>query len=132
MNDIEAKAVVEAMCLSYSSAVNASDAEAYSKQFADDAIWMPPGRQICNGPDEIRAAEGAGYEERQLSMNFTVGDTLVISHQWIYAIVHIMGTATRKADGNETSFKCTVTWLLNKQSETAWKIKRYMWNNQPG
>ena len=132
MNDIEARAVVEAMCSSYSSAVNASDAETYSKLFADDAIWMPPGGQICNGPDEIRAAEGADYEETQLSVNFTAGDTLLISDHWIYGIAHVIGTATSKADGNETSFKLTVTWLLNKQSETEWKIKRQMWNHKLG
>jgi uncharacterized protein (TIGR02246 family) len=131
MNDNEAKSVVEAMCGKYSGAVNASDADAYSKLFTDDAIWMPPGGLIRKGPDEIRAAEGADYEETELSVGFTAGDALEIADGWIYGIAHVIGTATRNADGNERSFKFTVTWLLNEQAETEWKIKRQMWNHKP-
>jgi ketosteroid isomerase-like protein len=49
------------MCARYSAAVNAGDADAYSKLFANDAIWMPPGALSRQGPAEIRAAEGADY-----------------------------------------------------------------------
>jgi ketosteroid isomerase-like protein len=37
--------VLKAMCQSYSSAVNASDAATYAKLFTQDAIRMPPGAQ---------------------------------------------------------------------------------------
>ena len=119
------------MCSKYSAAVNASDANTYSELFENDAIWMPPGAPIRIGALEIEKAEGADYEKERLSVKFTAGDSLVITENWIYAIAHVDGTGTALDSGQVRSFKFTVTWLLHRQSDGSWKIKRQMWNHMP-
>ncbi len=44
-----AQEVVESLCQAYATAVNASDSDAYSKLFAQDAIRMPPGDRWSMG-----------------------------------------------------------------------------------
>ena len=43
--------ILEAMCQSYSSAVNASDSVTYAQLFTQDAIRMPPGANPEYGPE---------------------------------------------------------------------------------
>ena len=123
--------VVKEMCSRYSAAVNASDADAYSKLFEDDAVWMPPGAPTRIGALEIRKAEGADYENERLSVKFVPGDSLSITENWIYGIAHVDGTGTTLSSGEVRSFKFTVTWLLHRQADGSWKIKRQMWNHKP-
>ena len=123
--------VVNEMCSKYSAAVNASDADTYSRLFENDAIWMPPGAPTRIGASDIKRAEGADYEKERLSVKFTPGDSLVINENWIYGIAHVYGTGTTLETGQVRSFQFTVTWLLHRQSDGAWKIKRQMWNHKP-
>ena len=123
--------VVEEMCRKYSAAVNASDADTYSKLFEDDAIWMPPGAPTRTGPLEIKSAEGADYAKERLAVQFVPGESLSITEDWIYGIAHVTGRATPLDGGAVRSFKFTVTWLLHRAPKGDWKIKRQMWNHKP-
>ncbi|MDX1456237.1 MAG: hypothetical protein R3276_01535 [Marinobacter sp.] len=58
----EADDVLQSMCHSYSSAVNASDSLTYSRLFTEDAIRMPPGGYPEYGPEQIRKGEQADYD----------------------------------------------------------------------
>ena len=126
-----AEEVVESLCQAYASAVNASDSEAYSKLFAQDAVRMPPGRPLEYGPEQIRAGEQADYEVARLEVTSTPGDALQAADDWIYAIAHIEGSAKAHADGAKSTFRATKTWLLQRQDSGEWLIARQMWNLKP-
>ena len=126
-----AEEVVETLCRSYASAVNAGDSSAYSKLFAADAIRMPPGRDLEYGREQIRAGEQADYDVVKLEVRSTPGDVVQLSEEWIYAIAHIEGIAAAHADGAESSLRATKTWLLQRREGGDWLIARQMWNLKP-
>ena len=120
--------VVKSMCNSYASAVNAGDADAYSRLFTTDAIRMPPRTPPEHGRDEIRVGEQATYDVMRLEIRSTPTDALQIGDDWIYAIAGVAGIGTAKADGSKSAFELTKTWLLQKQESGEWFIARQMWN----
>ncbi len=120
--------VVESMCQSYASAVNANDSLAYSKLFAADAIRIPPGSEPEYGPDQIRQGEQADYDVAKWSIRSTPIDALQITEQWIYGIAHVDVSTMAYADGTKSSFQATKTWLLQRQPSGEWLIVRQMWN----
>ena len=126
-----AEEIVQSLCRAYASAVNDSDSEAYASLFARDAIRMPPGRPLEYGPEQIRAGEQADYDAARLQVTSTPGDVLRIADEWIYAIAHIVGSATAHADGARSTFRATKTWLLRRQDSGEWLIARQMWNLKP-
>lgn len=123
--------VVKALCQAYASAVNASDSAAYSRLFAQDAIRMPPGRELEYGREQVRAGEQADYDRFKLEVRSTPGDVQQLSDDAIYAIAHIEGTGTGHRDGAESSFRATKTWLLRREENGEWLIARQMWNLKP-
>jgi ketosteroid isomerase-like protein len=126
-----AEDVVKGMCSAYSSAVNASDSAAYTKLFTEDAIRMPPGAIPEYGQEEIRRGEQADYDEARWTVSFAPRDALLITEGWIYAIADVDGSVVAHADGESSSFRLTVTWLLSRQPSGEWLIKRQMWNRKP-
>ena len=120
--------VVRSMCERYASAVNASDSVAYSKLFTQDAIRIPPGSEPEYGPDQIREGEQADYDVAKWSIRSTPIDALQIAEDWIYGIAHLDVATTAYADGAQSSFQATKTWLLQRQTSGEWLIARQMWN----
>lgn len=59
----EADDVLQSMCHSYSSAVNASDSLTYSRLFTEDAIRMPP-----EGATRNTARSRSARASRQITM----------------------------------------------------------------
>jgi ketosteroid isomerase-like protein len=127
----EADLVLENVCQSYAQTVNTGDVIAYSKLFASDTIWMQPGTPIRYGRDEIVTDFGGGLESYSVDIRMTAGDAIQMAEGWIYAISHIDGVLTEKSDGAKSSFKVTVSQLLEMQPSGEWLIKRQMWNNVP-
>ena len=125
---IDAMEVVEVMCERYQAAVSANDSNAYGKLFAADAIRVPPGSEPEHGPDEIAQSEQKDYDVATWRVRSTPLDALRIDDDWIYGVAEADVTTTKFADGAESSFKATKTWLLQKQPSGDWLIKRQMWN----
>jgi ketosteroid isomerase-like protein len=123
-----AEDVVKSMCERYAAAVSANDSAAYSRLFAADAIRMPPGTDPEYGPEEIRRGEQADYDVARYSIRSTPLEALRIAENWIYGIAQVDGTTTAHADGAQTHFKATKTWLLQRQPSGEWLIARQMWN----
>ncbi|MBS9405730.1 DUF4440 domain-containing protein [Halomonas sp. TRM85114] len=128
----KADEVIQAMCQSYSSAVNASDSGAYTRLFAQDAIRMPPGSQPEYGPEQIQKGEQADYDAAKWNVKSTPREALSIAEDWIYGIVDVEVSMVTHADGKTSNFLLTVTWLLHRQPSGAWLIKSQMWNRKPG
>lgn len=127
----EADDVLQSMCHSYSSAVNASDSLTYSRLFTEDAIRMPPGGYPEYGPEQIRQGEQADYDAAKWNVTFSPRDALSISEHWLYGIADVEVNMVAHADGATSNFRLTVTWLLNRQPSGEWLIKRQMWNRKP-
>jgi len=120
-----------AMCQSYSSAVNASDAVTYSQLYTNDVIRMPPGADPEYGPEQIYRAEQADYEVAKWHVKLTPRDALPIADGWIYGIADVSASMVAHADGKTSNFRLTTTWLLERQPTGRWLIKRQMWNRKP-
>src|SRR5262245_58932078 len=118
--------VLKAMCQSYASAVNASDAATYAKLFTQDAIRMPPGAYPEYGPKQIQKGEQADYDVAKWTVQFTPRDALPIAEDWLYGIADVEGSMIAHADGKTSAFRLTVAWLLQRQPSGAWLIKRQM------
>ena len=127
----DAENVVQAMCVAYASAVNASDSLAYSKLFTEAAVRMPPGAEPEHGRAEIRRGEQADYDGARLSIRSTPVDAVPTGDRWIYGIADVEGTAMSRVDGTATPFRATKTWLLQRQASGEWLIARQMWNLKP-
>ncbi len=129
---VEADEVLTAMSEAYASAVNAGDSATYATLFAQDAIRMPPGADLEHGPDEIRRAEQADYDEGKWNVAFTPRDALAITDDWVYGIADGRVSIVPHAGGETSNVHLTVTWLYERQQPSGeWLIKRQMWSLKP-
>ena len=55
-------AVLESVCKSYQESVSSNDSVAYARQFATDAVRLPPGAKPEYGPEEIAKSEQRDYD----------------------------------------------------------------------
>ena len=127
----DADEVLKAMSDAYASAVNAGDSAKYAMVFAPDAIRMPPGADLERGPEEIRKAEQADYDQAAWNVKFTPRDALAISEGWVYGIADGEVTITPHDGGEPQDVRLTVTWLYERQPSGEWLIKRQMWSLKP-
>ncbi len=127
----EADDVLQAMSAAYASAVNAGDSRKYATLFAPDAIRMPPGADLEHGPEEIRKAEQADYDEAAWNVSFTPRDALAITDDWVYGIADGEVTIAPHVGGKSANVRLTVTWLYEHQPSGEWLIKRQMWSLKP-
>lgn len=96
--------VVDAMCQSYSSAVNASDSTAYAKLFTQDSIRMPPGAEPEYGPEQTQKGEQADYDMAKWHVQFTARDALSVADGWVYGIADVDVSMVAHADGATSNF----------------------------
>jgi uncharacterized protein (TIGR02246 family) len=127
----EADEVLKTRSDSYAGAVNAGDSATYATLFAPDAIRMPPGADLEHGPDEIRKAEQADYDEAKWNVSFTPRDALAITDDWVYGIADGEVSIVPHAGGEKSNVRLTVTWLYERQPSGEWLIQRQMWSLKP-
>jgi uncharacterized protein (TIGR02246 family) len=123
--------VVKSMMERYTRAVNANDSAAYSKLFAADAIRVPPGSDPEYGPAQIAKSEQSDYDQARWSIKMTLIDALGLNEQWVYGLVHVDASLSFYADGKKAAKHATKAFLLQRQPNGDWLIKRYIWNLKP-
>ena len=126
----EAMEVVKSICASYQAAVSANDSAAYARQFAPDAVRLPPGGKPEHGPQEIARSEQRDYDVAKWTINVKPLQALQIEDDWVYGIAETDITLVAHADGSSKSMTANKGWLLHRQPSGEWKIKRAMWNYQ--
>jgi len=122
--------ILETLCESYQSAVSANDSVAYSNQFAPDAIRVPPGGTPEHGPDEIRQNEQNDYDVATWTVRSRPVDAFLINDDWVCGIAETDITLVAHADGTTETKTANKIWLINRQPDGEWKIRRQMWNYQ--
>ena len=122
--------VVKNICESYQSAVSANDSAAYARQFAPDAIRLPPGGKPEHGPEEIARNEQRDYDVARWTIKVRPVHAMQIDNDWIYGIAETDITLVALTDGSKKTMTANKGWLLNRQASGEWKIKRAMWNYQ--
>ena len=127
----DSEEVLEAMCQSYSNAVDTSDSVEYAKLFTEDAVRMPPGGNPEFGLEQIQKGEQAAYDLGKWKLRLTPRNALPIAEGWIYGIADVEASLVAHSDGETSDFRVTMAWLLQRQSTGEWMIKRQMWNLKP-
>ena len=122
--------VVEAICQTYQSSVSANDSAAYARQFAADAVRLPPGGKPEHGPEEIARSEQRDYDVARWTINVRPVHALQIDDDWVYGIAETDIELVAHADSSRKTMTANKGWLLHRESSGEWKIKRAMWNYQ--
>lgn len=123
-------AVLESVCKSYQESVSSNDSVAYARQFATDAVRLPPGAKPEYGPEEIAKSEQRDYDIAKWTIKVRPVHALRIDDDWIYGIAETDITLVAHADGSRKTMKANKGWLLHQQPSGEWLIKRAMWNYQ--
>lgn len=121
---------LEIICESYQSSVSANDSSAYAKQFAPDAIRLPPGGKPEHGPDEIRRNEQKDYDNAAWTIEVRPVHALRIDDDWVYGVAETDITLIAHSDGSRKTMTANKGWLIQRQPDGEWRIKRAMWNYQ--
>jgi ketosteroid isomerase-like protein len=119
---------LKSICDSYQSSVSANDSAAYARQFAQDAVRLPPGGMPEFGPEEIARSEQRDYDVAKWTINVRPLHAMQINDDWVYGIAETDITLVAHADGSEKSMTANKGWLLHRQESGEWKIVRAMWN----
>lgn len=122
--------VLDTICESYQSSVSANDSAAYARQFAPDAVRLPPGGRPEHGPDEIQKNEQRDYDVARWTIQVRPVHALRIDDDWIYGIAETRIALVAHADGSRKTMTANKGWLLHRQAGGDWKIARAMWNYQ--
>ena len=121
---------LEMICESYQTSVSANDSAAYARQFAPDAVRLPPGGKPEFGPYEIERNEQKDYEYAKWTIEVRPVHALRIDDDWVYGIAETKISLVAHEDGSKKSMTANKGWLIQRQASGEWRIKRAMWNYQ--
>ena len=81
------------------------------------------------GPEAIAASEQKDYDAADWTIASRPLDALKIDDDWVYGLAEASVKTVAHADGAETSFKVTKSWLIHREGKE-WLIKRQLWNKK--
>ena len=118
------RAVLEALA-----ALRSDNFDTYFDSFTPDAVWMMPSKNHDVGIDEAR--KFYGFTKNFWFDQETSIDELKISGDQAYVRVSFDGYLRPKKDENAKPLRSVSRhiWILERQTDGAWKITRDIWNN---
>jgi len=112
----------------WTAAFNASDVDAVTALYADDAVWMNEGAPAWLGESAIRDSfvqlfELGSYDSLDLVDEVIVcaQDCLIARGHWTEVFTPRGGSAQPREDGK-------LMWLIRRQPDGGWKIVWGIWN----
>jgi uncharacterized protein (TIGR02246 family) len=120
---------IRALLTTYGQSLNTSDAGLAASCYAPDGTFMPATLPTAKGT-EIEDAYRQIFDAIRLDVAFTIDELEVTSDQTAYALTRSNGTQTVLSTGEQTAETNREIFLL-ENSDTGWKIARYMFNTQP-
>lgn len=104
-----------------------ADTDLMASLYADDAVRMPPDRQIIVGVDDIHdniVTTFATYD-REVTLH---ADEIIISGDLAFSRGSWVTRQTPKVGGDTTEQYGTWVYMLRRQPDEGWKIQTSIWN----
>ncbi|MHA2277182.1 MAG: YybH family protein [Candidatus Kariarchaeaceae archaeon] len=95
--------------------------------YADDAVEMPPDRQIVIGKEAIRSWLKPIYENYTGQIDSKVED-IQVSGDWAFQRMSYTESWTPKEGGDTTTVIGKWVLILQRQTDGSWKIATEIWN----
>ena len=106
----------------------AGDLNTFAGLFTDDSIWMSPGVAPLRGKDAWRAWLEPGWNDVTVVDLSSSSEEIVVIDDWAFQR-HINGWVEIDEVGGETTqYYFKGIWILRRQEDGAWKIARYIFN----
>jgi uncharacterized protein (TIGR02246 family) len=110
-----------------SAADRAGDLEAVLRQYADDAILMPPNSASLSGQAGVRTFYEAAFSRFRFEVSFDA-DEAQVSGDWAFVRGFINGRFVAKNDEAPRKLHEKFIMVLHRQKD-AWNIFRIIWNS---
>ncbi len=117
---------IRALLSTYEQSLNTSDAALAASCYTSDGIFMPSTLPTANGAD-MQGAYRQIFDVIRLEVSFTVDELEITSDRTAHALTRSNGTQTVLATGDQTAESNREIFLF-RQTDTGWKIARYMFN----
>jgi uncharacterized protein (TIGR02246 family) len=119
------KTAIMNLLSSYEAALNAANAAAAMRLYAEDGVFMPPNNQSTVGAAAVRQAYDAVFKAIKLDLKFTVAEVVQVAPDWAFARTSSAGTVTINATGAKSAEANQELFIFKKGADGAWKIARY-------
>jgi uncharacterized protein (TIGR02246 family) len=123
------KAAITSVLSAYEAALNASDAEAAGRLYAEDGVLMPPFRQSVVGKAAVRQFYVAGSNALKLNIKFKIAEIVEMAPDWAFARTNSTGTITVNSTGATSAEGNQELFIFRKDADGAWKIGRYSFSS---
>ena len=121
-------AAIEAVSVKMVEAYKARDWDTFSSYFTDDGIWMPPGEAPLHGKDAWWEWAQPWWDELTVVQINVTSEEIVVIDDWAFERHIETQVTTFGADGEPEESHFKGVWILRQQEDGAWKISRYIWN----
>ena len=121
-------AASEAMSEQAAEAWEAGDLKTFAGFFTNDAIWMPPGAAPLQGRDAWWASLESGWNEATPLEVSVTSEEIVVIGDWAFERHLVSEVVIEEPGGEQTQYYDKAIWILRRQEDGAWKIARYIWN----
>lgn len=112
----------------------AAQADAYVRDVAVDAVWMPPHASLVSGRDAIRDWAEEFFSNWVLEISASTDVRTMISGDLAVRRWVSMGTHLSRGDGEAVPFHMKSVEVFSRQDDGSWVISLRMWsgnNDQP-
>jgi uncharacterized protein (TIGR02246 family) len=123
------KIEVTGVILAYQDALNASDAEAAVRLYADDGVLMPEHNPSVVGKAAIQKIYAAGSKIFALHVKFTIAEVVQLAPTWAFLRTNTAGTMKMIETGAIVPEANQELFILRKDSTRQWKIVRYSFSS---
>lgn len=111
--------------VAYEKALNAGDVPGVMRLYAEDAVFMPQNSPSHVGAAAVQSAYEGVFSTIRLDIAFDVVEVVLTAPDWAFARTNSVGTVTVQANGAKLSEANQELFVLQKQSDGAWRIARY-------
>jgi uncharacterized protein (TIGR02246 family) len=126
-NDGDLKAI-DVVRDAHVAALNAGDARAWTTQFTDDAVQMPPNAPANVGGSEIASWSQAFLDQFHVHFALAVDEVLVLG-EWAFERGGYTISLTSKAGGPRMQDTGKYVTIYQRKPGQAWRMARDIWNS---
>ena len=119
---------IEAVLVTYETALNASDTDKVMTVYRADGIFMPQNSPSQIGTEAVRAAYDRVFEAIKLDIEFQVEEIVQVAPAWAFVRTNSAGFVTINATGERGPEANQELFIFQKGADNEWKIARYIFS----